>query len=67
MPPRKLTGCAIERAYVDKGYQRAHRPQPIRVASFISGPEGAGASSASSMRENCGRRQLGDRARDRTT
>ncbi|HEX8807553.1 MAG TPA: IS5 family transposase [Xanthobacteraceae bacterium] len=30
-----LTGCAIERAYVDKGYRGHHTPQPHRV--FISG------------------------------
>ena len=30
-----LTGCAIERAYVDKGYRGHHVPQPHRV--FISG------------------------------
>jgi IS5 family transposase len=30
-----LTGCAIERAYVDKGYRGHHTPQPHRV--FVSG------------------------------
>jgi IS5 family transposase len=31
----KLTGCAIERAYVDKGYRGHHTANPYRV--FISG------------------------------
>ncbi|MGC2327937.1 MAG: IS5 family transposase [Candidatus Sulfotelmatobacter sp.] len=31
----KLTGCAIERAYVDKGYRGHSTPRPLRV--FISG------------------------------
>src|SRR6476646_6051843 len=31
----KLTGCAIERAYVDKGYRGHHTAHPYRV--FISG------------------------------
>jgi IS5 family transposase len=32
---QKLTGCAIERAYVDKGYRGHDAPHPCRV--FISG------------------------------
>ncbi len=32
---RRLTGCDIERAYVDKGYRGHDAPQPRRV--FISG------------------------------
>jgi IS5 family transposase len=32
---QKLTGCAIERAYVDKGYRGHDMPHPCRV--FISG------------------------------
>src|SRR5437588_6206722 len=31
----RLTGCAIERAYVDKGYRGHHTPNPRRV--FMSG------------------------------
>jgi IS5 family transposase len=33
--PRQLTGCAIERAYVDKGYRGHDTENPRRV--FISG------------------------------
>ena len=43
----KLTGCAIERAYVDKGYRGPTRKIPRRV--FISGQKRGvfGSSSAS--------------------
>jgi transposase, IS5 family len=34
-PPEKLTGCPIERAYVDKGYRGHNASNPHRV--FISG------------------------------
>jgi IS5 family transposase len=34
-PTEKLTGCAIERAYVDKGYRGHDTANPHRV--FISG------------------------------
>ena len=34
-----LTGCPVERAYVDKGFRGHHTPRPWRV--FISGQKGA--------------------------